>query len=102
MKIKHYFYYACVLMMVAAPAVGQPCIYDGLIRVCDDHGKYGFIDKTGKVVIPCKWKDVGWFSDGLAIVRDDNEKYGIIDKTGKMITPCMWSCIAGYDFDYER
>ena len=27
--------------------------------VMDANGKVGFIDKNGKVVIPCKWESVG-------------------------------------------
>jgi hypothetical protein len=53
-------------------------------------GKYGYIDKTGKVVIPGKWELAANFSEGLAAVKDDNGKYGYIDKMGKLIIPCKW------------
>ncbi len=43
---------------------------DGLARVRDANENWGFIDKTGKVVIPCKWFDAGSFSEGLAPVLD--------------------------------
>ena len=58
---------------------------EGFISVQDANGKYGYIDKTGKVVIPCKWKDAGWFVGGSAFVIDDNGKRVMIDKTGKII-----------------
>ena len=48
------------------------------------NGKYGFIDKTGKEVIPIKYDDANSFSEGLAMVRLD-KKYGFIDKTGKEV-----------------
>ena len=51
---------------------------------------WGFIDKTGKEVIPCKWKEVGLVSEGTISVRDDNDKWGYIDITGKIIIPCQW------------
>lgn len=44
-------------------------------------GKYGFIDKTGKQVIPCLYDDAWNFSEGLARV-EVGEKWGFVDKYG--------------------
>ena len=41
--------------------------YEGLAMVRLDK-KYGFIDKTGKEVIPIKYDDASSFSEGLASV----------------------------------
>ena len=61
---------------------------DGLARVELD-GKWGFIDKSGKEVIPCVY-DYAWgFSDGLAVV-ELNGKWGFIDKAGKQLVPCVY------------
>ena len=38
--------------------------YDGLACVQDANGKWGFIDKAGKLVIPCQWKLTRSFSGG--------------------------------------
>ena len=57
--------------------------YEGLAMVRLDK-KYGFIDKTGKEVIPIKYDDVWYFSEGLAAVSLNN-KWGFIDKTGKEV-----------------
>lgn len=48
--------------------------------------KYGFIDKTGKEVVPLKYDRVNNFDEdlGLAVVQLDG-KYGVIDKSGKEI-----------------
>lgn len=46
--------------------------------------KFGFIDKKGKVVIPCNLNDASQFSEGLAYVSNDEYK-GYIDTTGKLI-----------------
>ena len=43
--------------------------------------KYGFVDKNGREVIPCKYEYAGNFFDDLAVVKH-NDKYGFIDKTG--------------------
>jgi predicted Ser/Thr protein kinase len=48
--------------------------------------KWGFIDKTGKEVIPCKYFRAHNFSEGLAAVKL-NDKWGFIDKTGKEVIP---------------
>ncbi len=53
-------------------------------------GKYGFMDETGKIVIPCQWEEVEQFNEGLAKVKDFNGKWGFVDKTGRIVTPCKW------------
>ena len=52
-------------------------------------GKYGFIDESDRLVIPCRWKDASQFSEGLAKVVNEQGKYGFIDTEGKMIIPCF-------------
>src|SRR5688500_17513649 len=50
--------------------------------------KYGYMDKTGRVVIPPQFDHAGHFSEGLAWVSVLAERkwlYGFIDKTGKMV-----------------
>jgi hypothetical protein len=47
-------------------------------------GKFGFIDKTGKMVIPPKYDDAFSFSEGLALVKI-GDKFRYIDKTGKFV-----------------
>ncbi|MEE1004088.1 MAG: WG repeat-containing protein [Bacteroidaceae bacterium] len=64
---------------------------EGLAGVKNADGRWGFIDKSGRLVIPYQWKKVLWFSEGLAGVQDDNEKWGFIDKTGKVVLPFEWS-----------
>ena len=58
------------------------------------------MNKTGKVIIPCKWEDVGSFSDGLAPVKKKrifrDSKWGYIDKTGKEVIPCKWEFAYGF------
>jgi len=51
--------------------------------------KYGFIDKTGKEIIPLKYDSAENFSNDIAYIGvkvNDIILYGIIDKTGKEIT----------------
>lgn len=52
----------------------------------DTTAKMGFIDKTGKVVIPAQFDSAHYFSGGLAGVKA-NGRYFFIDKTGKRAFP---------------
>lgn len=49
-----------------------------------EDGKYGYIDKTGKVVIQPQFENTIGFREGLAATKM-NGKYGYIDKTGKWV-----------------
>ncbi|MGB7760486.1 MAG: WG repeat-containing protein [Bryobacteraceae bacterium] len=51
-------------------------------------GKFGYIDKTGKVVITPQFFIAQDFAEGLAAVRVEesaDSKYGYIDRTGQMV-----------------
>ena len=83
---------------------------DGLARVWKD-GKFGFIDTSGREVVPCKY-DYAWdFHEGMARVELDADrsvtfnsgwsikvggKWGYVDKTGREIIPCIYE--EAYDF----
>lgn len=47
------------------------------------NGKFGAIDKKGKVTIPCKFDFFFTFDEGLAAAKL-NDKFGYIDKKGKI------------------
>ena len=79
-----------------------PTFSEGLAWVSNKDGKFGYIDKTGKVVVPFRYEP--WVEDdmflqgpcydfhgGLARVWDKNtQKYGYIDRTGKEVFPCQF------------
>jgi hypothetical protein len=46
--------------------------------------KWGYVDKTGKVIIHLQFDDVRNFSEGLAEVRV-GERWIFIDKTGRYV-----------------
>ena len=64
------------------------CICNGLIKVRLD-GKYGFINKDGEEIIPCKYEDADAFSDGLAKVKSA-EGWGFVNENGEEIIPCKY------------
>lgn len=61
------------------------------------NNKFGFINKTGKTVIPYIYDWAQEFSEGLALVTINN-KYGFIDKTGKIVIPCKYTSRFKYNF----
>src|SRR3989339_372347 len=48
--------------------------------------KWGYIDKTGRIIIPFKFDSAGIFSEGLVSV-EQNDKVGFIDKAGRQVIP---------------
>lgn len=63
-------------------------------RICLD-GSWGFIDRTGKEVVPPKYDWAGDFYDGLAMVfiadrESEDGKWGFIDRTGKEVVPVIY------------
>src|SRR5215471_11177127 len=52
-------------------------------------GKWGFIDKTGKFVVPPRYDSVWSFAEQLASVSVGG-KWGFIDKTGKLVIPAQF------------
>ena len=81
-----------------------PTFSEGLAWVCNKEGKFGYIDKTGKVVIPFRYESrydedselyvtipCYDFHDGLARICDKTtEKYGYIDREGNEVFPCQF------------
>jgi hypothetical protein len=57
--------------------------------------KWGFIDKTGKVVIPTQFENAGSFSEQLAPVSIGG-KWGFIDKTGKVAIPAQFETVSDF------
>lgn len=50
---------------------------------------WGFCDKTGTIIITCKYEWVGTFSEGLAACGL-KDKSGFIDKAGELIIPAIY------------
>lgn len=58
------------------------------------HGKWGFADANGKIVINCQYKEVRSFFENRAFVQEMDESWSIIDTTGKKISPIDAETIA--------
>jgi len=57
--------------------------------------RWGYIDKTGKVVIPYTFDNARTFSEGLAAVHDGFH-WGFIDKSGKVVIPLRYQYVHGF------
>jgi hypothetical protein len=65
-----------------------------------DNPKWGFIDKTGTIVIPLQYAYANRFSEGLCMVVEFDEagsqRCGYIDKAGTVVIPPQF--VAASDF----
>ena len=64
-----------------------------------ENGLWGFIDKSGQVIIEPKFRSAGQFSEGLAPVRL-NGTYGFIDMTGNFVIQPKYD--VAYPFEQEQ
>ena len=78
------------------------CIYEeicafsqGLVRV-KHNGKWGFINKEGKEIIPCIFDDTGFLSEEGLVTVELNGKSGFYNKDGLEVVPCKYDCV--HDF----
>lgn len=71
----------------------------------DYAGTWGFMDRTGKMVIPAKYDDfyvngplTGYrvFNDGIAIMQDLNGKWGGINKNGATVIPFAYDSLRSF------
>jgi KWG Leptospira. len=77
----------------------EDLVREGLIAI-KVGDKYGFVDKSGKVVISPKYDAVIPFVGGIAAVKRDG-KWGFVDKTGKEIVPPTYEYPV-IDYDYLK
>lgn len=71
---------------------------EGMCPVINDDKKVGFVDETGKLVIPCKYVHALDFRDGLAKVQEGGTfKIGYINHQGETVIPFKYR--KGSDFE---
>jgi len=54
---------------------------------CEDNAAWGYINKSGDVVIPLKFERASSFHEGLAAVRWKGKGWGYLSNTGKIVVP---------------
>ena len=71
---------------------------EGMCPVINDEKKVGFVDETGKLVIPCNYVHALDFRDGLASVQEGGTfKIGYINHQGETVIPFIYR--KGGDFE---
>ena len=60
-----------------------------------EQGKWGFIDRAGKVVVPPQFTTAWEFSEGRAGVKI-KDKFGFIDQTGKVVIQPQFDKVAEF------
>lgn len=67
---------------------------EGLVAVYKN-GKYGYMDKQQKLVIPHNYETAQHFNEGLAVVSNEGLS-GVINKAGKVVVPLKHGFIGSY------
>jgi hypothetical protein len=86
----------------------RPLFEDPCESWLGDDGRFGFIDKSGRVVIPPRFTYAGEFSDGLALVCleacDDviRRRYGFVDRSGNMAIPLKYRSASDFSEGLAR
>ena len=81
------------------------CFHEGLLRIRTEgtieEQKYGFMDKTGKVVIPCIYTDANHFVEGgvASVSKNVNmrKKWGLIGTKGNIVAPFEYDNSINFD-----
>lgn len=77
---------------------GYNFFVDGLAQIKRD-GKFGYIDNSGKTVIPCIFDHGSFFYGEYAIVQNDS-KYGVINRTGNYVVAPKYKYINRIEDSY--
>jgi len=100
-------------LLITTTAPDDTLIYDAIRDFSDDmarvavsdadgRDKYGFIDKTGKLVIPAEFLGANDFNEGMAAVSNQDGKWGFINKTGALVIPYQYERFSHRYFGYNR
>lgn len=74
--------------------------HEGVVAVYKDgpigeDGKYGYMNKAGKLILPYQYQKAGDFNKGRAVVCK-NDKCGVINKSGKTVVPFKFNDLEDY------
>jgi hypothetical protein len=67
-----------------AGRAGDDYFSEGLCLV-QKNGKFGYIDKSGELAIPCSFSNASRFQEGVATAISDSGLYGAIDTKGNWV-----------------
>lgn len=73
--------------------------FDSGYATVKHHGRFGVIDKSGKVIIPIIWQWASTFSYGLSLVKSSgpDSKCGFMGKDNRLVIPLKYEdCLLGF------
>lgn len=73
----------------AASTLGDKFAFNDNLAAVKNNGKWGYIDRNGKVAIPFEFDGATLYNNGRAFVKKDG-LWGVVDGKGAMITPFMY------------
>lgn len=62
----------------------------------NDHGKWGWADKNGRIFIPCQYLEAGFFHDNRALFKIKN-KYGFINLKGEELIQAKYTKVSDFN-----
>jgi outer membrane protein assembly factor BamD (BamD/ComL family) len=65
------------------------------------NGKWGYMDESGHIYIPCLYEKAFNFNDGMALVQKDG-KYGYINKGNAEVVKCVYEFAYDFKGQYAR
>src|SRR5688572_1395289 len=71
------------LLLITAFAFHASSVMAEELYPIEEKGKWGFINKSGKVVVTPQYEFAGNYYDGMASVKSGG-KYGFVDGNGKL------------------
>lgn len=83
-----------ILLVACQNSSAQPQSDNQLFPIEKD-GKAGFIDLTGKVVIPPQFDEVHGFSEGVALVMRNHKKF-FIDQSGRILFEARFDIVNNF------
>ena len=96
MRKKSILFFVCLAVLASVSCGQQKEMKESsLLFPVKQDGKWGYIDKTGKIVINPQFDSATSFSKGLARVVI-GDKWGYIDKTGKIVINPQFDSAASF------
>lgn len=64
---------------------GCDCLFPFIDEKIGKYGKYGYIDRSGKIVVPARFDIAYEFFDGVGVVKINEDTFGFVDSRGKVV-----------------
>lgn len=64
--------------------------------------RYGFIDRTGKMIIPAQYLSLSSFHGGYAVAQARNGKFGVIDLKGTWVIQPTFDELSGFQHEMAK